>query len=93
MRNREQNSGGSTKVSHGRLVGVVRVMCGGSVVDLAIRSMRFAKETDRVAGGFFADNGRLGILVDEGSSPHEASQQIMRATEEAVAHLRRRLLN
>ena len=77
----------------GRLLGFVRVVVGGQAFDLAIQAMSFEKDGDGTAGGFFSQDGQLGILVDDAASPSEAKAQIERATAEAVQHLSRRVLN
>ena len=92
MQNGAQHSLDSLGVD-GRLLGFVRVVVGGQVFDLAVQSMSFEKDGDRVAGGFFANDGQLGILVDDSVSPSEAQAQIERATAEAVRHLSRHVLN
>ncbi|MDB4947221.1 MAG: hypothetical protein JWP97_6755 [Labilithrix sp.] len=90
MQNGAQNN---TDLS-GKLLGFVRVVVGGQAFDLAVQSLSFEKDgTAAAAGGFFSQDGQLGILVDEGASPAEARAQIEKATAEAVRHLSRRVLN
>jgi hypothetical protein len=77
----------------GRLIGFVRVVVGGQVFDLTVQSMSFEKDGEGAAGGFFAKDGQLGILVDDAATPPEVKAQIEKGTEEAVRHLSRRFLN
>ena len=89
MQNGAQNSADLS----GRLLGVVRVVVGGQIFELAVQSMSFEKDGTGTAGGFFSKDGQLGILVDDSVSDTEAKAQIERATAEAVVHLSRRVLN
>lgn len=89
MQNGAQNK---TDVA-GNLLGFVRVVVGGQAFDLTVQSVSLDKDTDHAPGGFFANEGQLGILVDEHASPTEAKAQIEAATAEAVRHLSRRILN
>jgi hypothetical protein len=89
-----QNGAQNNPDVSGRLLGFVRVVVGGQVFDLAVKSMSFEKDTsDTTAGGFFSKDGQLGILVDDSVSPSEAKAQIERGTAEAVRHLSQRVLN
>jgi hypothetical protein len=88
-----QNGAQNNRDLSGRLLGFVRVVVGGQAFDLAVQSMSFESDGKGVAGGFFSNDGQLGILVDEAASPSEAKAQIEQATAEAVRHLSRRLLN
>lgn len=88
-----QNGAQDTSDVSGRLLGFVRVVVGGRAFELAVQSLSFEKDSEKVAGGFFSKDGQLGILVDEAASPSEAKAQIERATAEAVRHLSRQVLN
>ena len=77
----------------GRLLGFVRVLIGGQQFELAVQSMTFEKDGDRIAGGFFVNGGQLGILVDGDASPEGVQAQIEKGTAEAVRHLSRKYLN
>ena len=77
----------------GRLLGFVRVLVGGRIHDLAVQAISVDRDGHKRAGGFFADNGQLGILVDDAAPPPEIQAQIERGTAEAVRHLSRRYLN
>jgi len=79
--------------ARGRLLGIVRVVVGGQVFDLAVQSMILDQDGEHGVGGFFAENGQLGILVDEAATPPEVKEQIEKGTAEAVRHLSRRFLN
>ena len=81
-----------TEVS-GRLLGFVRVLVGGQVFDLAVQAVPFEKDGVRTAGGFFVDEGHLGIIVDEGAAPPQLQEQIEKGTVEAVRHLSKKFLN
>lgn len=88
-----QNGAHNNPDASGRLIGFVRVVVGGKVFDLAVESMSFEKDGSGTAGGFFAKDGQLGILVDDAATPPEVKAQIEKGTEEAVRHLSQRLLN
>lgn len=93
MQNGAQNKADALSVDQGRLLGVVRVVVGGQIFDLAVQSVSFEKDGSALAGGFFSNGGQLGILVDASVSPSEAKAQIERGTADAVRHLSRRVLN
>jgi hypothetical protein len=88
-----QNGAQNSPDLSGRLLGIVRVVVGGQVFELAVQSMSFEKDSDHTAGGFFSKDGQLGILVDDSVSASEAKAQIESATAEAVRHLSQRVLN
>lgn len=88
-----QNGAQNNPELSGKLLGFVRVVVGGQAFELAVQSMSFEKDGERMAGGFFSKDGQLGILVDDSASPSEAQAQIEQATAEAVRHLSRRFLN
>lgn len=93
MQNGAQNDLEFLGVDRARLLGLVRVVIGGQVFDLAVQSITFEKDSDAAAGGFFSNDGQLGILVDDSATPSEAQAQIERGTAEAVRHLSQRVLN
>jgi hypothetical protein len=88
-----QNGAHHSPVTSGRLLGFVRVLIGGQQFELAVQSMTFEKDGDRTAGGFFVNEGQLGILVDEDASPEGVQAQIEKGTEDAVRHLSKKYLN
>ena len=77
----------------GRLLGFVRVLIGGQEFQLAVQGMSFEKDGERNVGGFFVNEGQLGILVDDTASPAMVQAQIEEGTAEAVRHLSRKYLN
>jgi len=77
----------------GKLLGFVRVVVGGHVFDLAVQSMSLEKDGEKSAGGFFSDNGQLGIVVDDTVTPPEMKEQLEKATAQAVRHLSQKVLN
>jgi hypothetical protein len=77
----------------GKLVGFVRVEVGGKSFNLAVQSLALEKDGDVRAGGFFAVDGQLGILIDESASPAEAKAVIEEAAAEALRHLSACVLN
>lgn len=77
----------------GRLLGFVRVVVGGHVVDLAVQAVTFEQDSDRSAGGFFVQDGELGILVDDAAEGPQVQAQIEKGTAEAVRHLSQKYLN
>lgn len=87
-------NGAHDKPDHsGKLIGFVRVVVGGHVFELQVQSMQLEKDGERDAGGFFAKDGQLGILVDDTATPPEVKEQIEKGTVEAVRHLSQRFLN
>ena len=88
-----QNGAQSNSPLSGRLLGFVRVLVGTQVFQVPVQAMSFEKDGDRVAGGFFAQEGQIGILVDEAAPKSEVQAQIESATAEAVRHLSRKVLN
>ena len=87
-----QNGAHNSPVS-GRLLGVVRVLIGGQSFELSVQGMSFEKDSERNAGGFFVNEGQLGILVDDTASPANVQAQIEKGTAEAVRHLSQKYLN
>jgi len=87
-----QNGAHNSPVS-GRLLGFVRVLIGGQQFELSVQSLSFEKDSERTAGGFFVNEGQLGILVDDNASPASVQAQIEKGTEEAVRHLSKKYLN
>ena len=77
----------------GRLLGFVRVVVGGHVVDLAVQAINFDKDSDQAAGGFFVQDGEIGILVDDAAEGPQVQAQIEKGTAEAVRHLSQKFLN
>ncbi|MCL2726630.1 MAG: hypothetical protein FWD69_19595 [Polyangiaceae bacterium] len=88
-----QNGTQTSTRGAGRLLGFVRVLIGGRVHDLAVQAITVDQDGLKSAGGFFADEGQMGILVDDAAPPPEIQAQIERGTAEAVRHLSRRYLN
>lgn len=88
-----QNGAQNMTQAEGRLLGFVRVLVGGQVFDLPVRAVSFEKDGEGESGGFFVDEGQLGILVDEAAPAAAVQAQIEKATAEAVRHLSRRYLN
>lgn len=80
-------------LENARLLGFVQVQVGSQVYALPVQAVRFEKDHDGHAGGFFTDEGQLGILVDGEATSGTVESQILRASAEAVQHLSRRLLN
>jgi hypothetical protein len=88
-----QNGAHNSPVASGRLLGFVRVLIGGQEFQLAVQSMAFEKDSNGTAGGFFVNEGQLGILVDEDASAEGVQAQIEKGTVEAVRHLSQKYLN
>jgi hypothetical protein len=88
-----QNDAQSTSEVSGRLLGIVRVVVGGHVCDLAVQSVPFVADTAKQAGGFFVQGDTLGIIVDDAATAAQVQAQIERGTAEAVRHLSRKYLN
>ena len=88
-----QNGAQKIQNGSGRLLGFVRVLVGGQFYELPVQAVTIQKDGERSAGGFFSDDGRFGILVDESADGAKVQTQIEAATEEAVRHLSKKLLN
>ena len=88
-----QNDAHSTSEVSGRLLGIVRVVVGGHICDLAVQSMAFDSDGERTAGGFFAQGDLLGIIVDDAATAAQVQAQIEAGTAEAVRHLSKKYLN
>jgi hypothetical protein len=86
---------GSVKVTgiSGKLLGIVRVVVGGHICDLAVQAIAFDSDGERAAGGFFIQGEQLGIIVDDAAPPAQVKKQIEAGTAEAVRHLSRKYLN
>jgi hypothetical protein len=88
-----QNDAHSTSEVSGRLLGIVRVVVGGHICDLAVQSMPFDSDGERAAGGFFVQGENLGIIVDDAATAAQVQAQIEAGTAEAVRHLSKKYLN
>ena len=88
-----QNGAQKNPVTGGKLLGFVRVLIGGQEYQLSVQAVPLEKDGERAAGGFFAKDGQLGILVDDSGTPDFVQAQIEQGTEEAVRHLSRKYLN
>ena len=77
----------------GRLLGIVRVVVGGHLTELAVQSVPLVADTAKQAGGFFVQGDQLGIIVDDAATSAEVQAQIEKGTAEAVRHLSRKYLN
>lgn len=86
-------NGAHDDLSAARLLGFVRVLIGGQHFDLPVQAVPFEQDSERAAGGFFANEDELGILVDSAASQEAVQAQIERGTAEAVRHLSRKYLN
>ncbi len=93
MQKDAQNSAMRTEQVTGRLLGIVRVVVGGHVCDLTVQSVSFDSDGARQAGGFFAQDDQLGIIVDDAGTAAQVQAQIEKGTAEAVRHLSRKYLN
>lgn len=88
-----QNDAQSSAQVTGRLLGIVRVVVGGHVCDLAVQSVPFDSDGVGQAGGFFVQGDQLGIIVDDAATAAQVQAQIEKGTAEAVRHLSRKYLN
>lgn len=88
-----QNDAQNTAQVSGRLLGIVRVVVGGHVSELAVQSIAFDSDGQREAGGFFVAGEQLGIIVDDAATAAQVQAQIEKGTAEAVRHLSRKYLN
>ena len=84
-------------LQNARLLGFVQVRVGAQVFALPVQAVHFERDQSNPipAGGFFTDGGaeHCGILVDEDASESVVQEQIAKASEEAVRHISRKLLN
>ncbi len=76
-----------------RLLGYVQLRVGEKVYALPVQAAKFDRDTDSQPGGFFVEDGELGILVDGDASASEVQAQIAQASAEAVRHISRKFLN
>jgi hypothetical protein len=76
-----------------RLLGYVQLRVGQKVYALPVQAVKFDRDSGSEPGGFFNEDGQLGILVDSEASAGEVQQQIMRASADAVKHLSKQFLN
>ena len=88
-----QNDAQNTEQVSGRLLGIVRVVVGGHVCDLAVEAVPFDSDGERQAGGFFVQGDQLGIIVDDAATAAQVQAQIEKGTAEAIRHLSRKYLN
>ena len=88
-----QKDAQNTDQVSGRLLGIVRVVVGGHVCDVAVQGIHLDTDGTQQAGGFFVQGDQLGILVDDAGSAAQVQEQIEKGTAEAVRHLSRKYLN
>ena len=74
----------------GRLLGVVQLRVGGQVYAVPVSALDFAGGGH---GGFFAQDGEMGILVDQAASEEQMRSQVMEGCAQAVRHLSAKFLN
>ena len=93
MQKDTQSSAAASDEVSGRLLGIVRVVVGGHMTELAVQSVPLVADTAKQAGGFFVQGDQLGIIVDDAATSAEVQAQIEKGTAEAVRHLSRKYLN
>jgi len=76
-----------------KLVGVVQLRVGSKTYAVPVQAVKFDRDSRSEPGGFFDENGQLGILVDSEASEGEVQRQIVRASAEAAQYLSKKLLN
>jgi hypothetical protein len=76
-----------------RLLGYVQLRVGETVIAVPVESVTLEPDGCAHPGGFYAQGSQLGIYVDAEAPQAEVEDQIRRASNDAVRHLARKLLN
>jgi hypothetical protein len=80
-------------VSNTRLLGYVQLRIGEKVYALPVQAATFDRDSGVAPGGFFDEQGELGILVDERGSTDDMEAQIAKGSAEAVRYFSKKVLN
>jgi len=76
-----------------RLLGYVQLRVGTKVVAVPVQSMKLDRDGGKRPGGFYAQGTDLGIYVDTEAPEEEIHDQIRKASNDAVLHIARKILN
>jgi hypothetical protein len=76
-----------------RLLGYVQLRVGERLYALPVQGVHFDRDSGTRPGGFFDEEGELGILVDVEASEVDVQAQIESASVEAVRHISKKFLN
>ena len=76
-------------------MGYVQLQVGSKIFALPVQAVPLKRPDGTVApGGFFAEaSGQCGIIVDSEASEEGVQEQIERASEDALRHMSKKLLN
>jgi hypothetical protein len=77
----------------GRLLGYVQVRVGANLVTVPVQAMNLDRDGLKAPGGFYSENGQLGIYVDDTVSPKDVEEQIRRGSNDAVLHISKKVFN
>jgi len=83
----------STVTSNARLLGYVQLRVGERLYALPVQAVPFDADSGTAPGGFFDEEGELGILVDGKASDVDVQAQIASASEDAVRYFSKKYLN
>lgn len=78
---------------HPKLLGYVQVRFGEKWFAVPVQTVRFERDSAAAPGGFFDEEGELGILVDSQAGEVDVNAQIKRASVDAIRHIARKFLN
>jgi len=76
-----------------RLLGYVQLQVGGRLVAVPVQAVRLDADGGETPGGFYAEGTQIGIYVDEKASQSDVADQIRRASDDAVQHIAKKILN
>ncbi len=76
-----------------RLIGYVQLHVGGKVVAVPVQAIKVDRDGGERPGGFYAEGAQCGIYVSDEASEEDVTEQIKRASMDAVQHIGRKLLN
>ncbi len=76
-----------------RLLGYVQLRVNQRVYALPVQAVKFDRDATSQPGGFFDEEGQLGILVDSEASEGDVKEQIMTASADAVRHISKKFTN
>jgi hypothetical protein len=76
-----------------RLLGFVQLSVGGRVVAVPVQAVRLDRDGGEQPGGFYAEGSHCGIYVEERASEEDVAEQIRLASNDAMQHIAKKLLN
>jgi hypothetical protein len=79
--------------THSKLLGYVQLRFGERLYAVPVQAVRFDRDSPTAPGGFFDEEGELGILVDSQASETDVKAQIQSASADAARYIATKLLN